>query len=281
MLTIGDIICFSTPFNFSCTTVDMATIIRNAKSSNDWTVNELDAYNISIVSEDCATFFGTDILPLPDHHHDLINKLTADEMEDDDSYLAARYMDLATNRVPDEESAVVDFVMQLLHMMGYATRAAHRDLRSRKAIDFFICGEWKDAKADVCIMDGYKVLLVVQEDKCHMQVVDPNAQLVAAAIAAVQNNNRMRSIVGSDVLDFKEMAGIIMIGTHPTFFKIPVTKELIQAVQRGQFPSMPTVVSMHLPTLPRPAERVREGMRPLDNRRIIIACFEAFKQFVK
>ncbi|KAI6013057.1 hypothetical protein PISMIDRAFT_118585 [Pisolithus microcarpus 441] len=259
----------------------MATIIRNAKSSNDWTVNELDAYNISIVSEDCVTFFGTDILPLPDHHHDLINKLTANEMEDDDSYLAARYMDLATNRVPDEESAVVDFVMQLLHTMGYATRAAHRDLRSRKAIDFFICGEWKDAKADVCVMDGYKVLLVVQEDKCHMQVVDPNAQLVAAAIAAVQNNNRMRSIVGSDVLDFKEMAGIVMIDTHPTFFKIPVTKELIQAVQRGQFPSTPTVVSMHLPTLPRPAECVREGMRPLDNRRIIIACFEVFKQFVK
>ncbi|KAI5984686.1 hypothetical protein EDD15DRAFT_1724101 [Pisolithus albus] len=281
MLTIVDMKCFSTPFNFPSTPVDMATITRNAKSSNDWTVNELDTYNISIIPEDCATFFGTDVLPLPDHHHDLVNKLTADEMEDDDSYWVALYMDFAANPVPDEESSVVDFVRQLLHTMGYAMRAARRDLRRRKTIPFFICGEWKDAKADVCIMDGYEVLLVVQEDKRHMQVADPNAQLIAAAIAAVQNNNRMRSMVGSDVLGFKEMAGIIMLGTHPTFFKIPVTKELIQAVQRGQFPSTPTVVSMHVPTLPRPAECFREGMQPLDNRRIIIAYFEAFKQFVK
>ncbi|KAI5984678.1 hypothetical protein EDD15DRAFT_1723430 [Pisolithus albus] len=258
----------------------MATITRNAKSSNDWTVNELDAYNISIVPEDCATFFGTDVLPLPDHHHDLVNNPTADEMEDDDSYLAALYMDLAANQVPDQESAVVDFVKQLLHTMGYATRAAHRHLRSRKTILFFICGEYKDAKADVCIMDDYEVLLVVQEDRRHMEVADPNARLIAAAIAAVQNNNRMRSMVGSDVLDFKEMPGIIMLGTHPTFFKIPVTEELLQAVQTGQFPPTPTVVSMHVPTLPRPAERFREGMQPLDNRRIIIAYFEAFKQFV-
>ncbi|KAI5983897.1 hypothetical protein EDD15DRAFT_2178197 [Pisolithus albus] len=233
----------------------MATITRNAKSSNDWTVNELDAYNISIVPEDCATFFGTDVLPLLDHHHDLVNNPTADEMEDDDSYLAALYMDLAANQVPDQESAVVDFVKQLLHTM--------------------------DAKADVCIMDDYEVLLVVREDRRHMEVADPNARLIAAAIAAVQNNNRMRSMVGSDVLGFKEMAGIIMLGTHLTFFKIPVTEELLQAVQTGQFPPTPTVVSMHVPTLPRPAERFREGMQPLDNRRIIIAYFEAFKQFVK
>ncbi|KAI6019048.1 hypothetical protein PISMIDRAFT_110908 [Pisolithus microcarpus 441] len=259
----------------------MATIIRNAKSSNDWTINELDAYNISIVSEDCVTFFGTDILPLPNHHHDLINNLTADEMENEDSYRVVHYMDLATNRVPDEESAVDDFVMQLLHMMGYATRAASRDLHSHKAIPFLICGEWKNAKADVCVMDGYEILLVVQEDKCHMQLGDPNAQLITTAIAAVQNNNQMQSILGSDVLDFKEMAGIIMIGTHLTFFKIPVTKELIQAMQRGQFPSTPTIISMHLPTLPRPAKHVREGMQPLDNRHVIITCFEAFKQFVK
>jgi len=258
----------------------MANIIRTAKSGSDWTVNELDAYNITIVSQDSATFFGSDVLPLPTHHPDLIDKATADEMEDEDSYQVLRYMDLAMDPIPGEESAVDDFAMQLLRTMGYAGRAVGRDLRSRKDIPFLICGEWRHAKTDVCIMDRNEILLLVQEDKRHMEPGDPYPQLIAEAIAAFQSNNRVRNLLGLDLLDFKEMAGIVMIGTSPTFFKIPVTRDLMQAVQRGQYPSSPTVVFMHRPVLPRPLRRLSEGMRPLDNRRAIIACFEAFKQFV-
>jgi hypothetical protein len=53
---------------------------RSAKSGNDWTENELAAYNITIVPQDSATFFGVDVLPLPSHHLDLLNNATADEM---------------------------------------------------------------------------------------------------------------------------------------------------------------------------------------------------------
>lgn len=68
-----------------------------------------------------------------------------------------------------------------------------------------------------------------------------------------------------------------MPGTSPAFFKIPVTAELIQAVdsELGQYPTTPTVVIMHIPDIPRPARRLREGMRSLDNWRNIF-----FKQFV-
>jgi hypothetical protein len=68
-----------------------------------------------------------------------------------------------------------------------------------------------------------------------------------------------------------------MIGTSPTFFKIPITVELVRCVQRGEYPATPTVMIGHVPELPRPN---REGMKPLDNRRIILQCYEAFKQFV-
>ena len=60
------------------------------------------------------------------------------------------------------------------------------------------------------------------------------------------------------------MAGIMLTGTSPTFFKIPVTLELNEAVQRGNYPANPTVVAMHLPEIPRPANRLTEGMKPLD-----------------
>lgn len=76
------------------------------------------------------------------------------------------------------------------------------------------------------------------------------------------------------------MAGTKMTGTSPTFFKIPATSQLIEAVQMGEFPSQETVVKMHIPDVPRPTCRLSEGMRPLDNRHNILACFEAFKQLV-
>jgi len=234
----------------------MANLIRSPKSGSDWTVNDLIAYNITIVRQNAATFFGQAVLTVPPHHPDLLNRLTADEMADDESY------------------------QQLLRVMGYAGRALGRDLRSRKDIPLFICGEWRHAKTDVCVMDTNGYLLLVQEDKRHLEIVDPEPQLVAEAIAAVQSNNRTRDLLGLDPLDVKVMAGITMTGTSPTFFKIPVTLELIGAIQRGEYPATPTIVVMHRPAVPRPARRLSEGMRPLDNRRCILACFEAFRQFV-
>lgn len=258
----------------------MANLVRNAKSGRDWTLNDLAAYNISVGRQDTATFFGQAAPPSPTHHPDLLNGLMADEMADEESYQVVRYMDLAMNPVPGEESAVDDFTMQLLRVMGHAGRALGRDLRSHKDIPLFICGEGRYAKTDVCVMDANGYLLLVLEDKRHLEIMDPVPQLIAAAIAAVQSNNRNRDLRSLDPLDVKVMAGITMTGTSPTFFKIPVTLELIEAVQRGEYPTATTVVAMHRPEVSRRARRLHEGMRPLDNRRCILACFEAFKDFI-
>ena len=260
----------------------MANIMRSPKHAHDWTINDLDTYNINIVAQDAATFFGqSPPLPLPPHNLDLLSKLTADEMEDDESYQVVQYMDLAMSLIPGEESAVVDFAMQLLRTMGYVGRSAGRVLRSRKDIPLFTCGKWRHAKTDVCIMDNDGILLLVlQEDKQHLELGDPRPPLIAEAIAAVQHNNHVRDLLGLAPLDMKVMAGITMTGTSPAFFKVPVTSELIQAIQRGQYPARPTTVALHRPDIPRPAHRLREGMRPLDNRLSMLACFEAFKQFV-
>ncbi|KAH9483370.1 hypothetical protein JR316_0005476 [Psilocybe cubensis] len=259
----------------------MANVVRTAQTGNSWTVNELDAYNITIVSQDAATFFGVEELTVPEHLSDLLTNLTAEEAVEDDTYQVLRYMDLAMNPIPGEESAVVDFSMQLLWKLGYAGRKVGRDLRSRKDISLLTCGEWWHTRTDLCVMDNYEILLIVQEDKRHIKLADPHSQLIAEAIAAVQHNNRVRNLLGfKEPLEFKEMAGIVMIGSAPTFFKIPVSRDLLDAVQRGSFPATPTVVAMHRPVIKRPLRRLAEGMRPLDNRKAILGCFEAFKKFV-
>jgi hypothetical protein len=73
------------------------------------------------------------------------------------------------------------------------------------------------------------------------------------------------------------MPGIIMNGTMPTFYKIPVTTNLVHNVMGGTYPPEPTIVSVYAPDLPSPQGHYSEGMKPLGNRQEVLCCFEAFK----
>ncbi len=68
-----------------------------------------------------------------------------------------------------------------------------------------------------------------------------------------------------------------MEGTCPVFFKIPVSSDLVQHIRDGTYPPEETRVTYCYPPLPRPDLRRSEGMKPLDNRREILKCFEAFR----
>jgi hypothetical protein len=76
------------------------------------------------------------------------------------------------------------------------------------------------------------------------------------------------------------MPGITMSGTTPTFYKIPITTDLVQHVAGGTYPPDPIHVTFCLPPVPRPARRDSEGVIPLDNRRPFLSCYEAFKTVI-
>ncbi|KAJ7055107.1 hypothetical protein C8F01DRAFT_1221249 [Mycena amicta] len=102
---------------------------------------------------------------------------------------------------------------------------------------------------DLCIIDDGGILLLVHGDK---RQGNPVPQLVAEAIAAFQSNNLTRD------------------------------QELVAAVVGGVYLATESIVQAHLPAIPRPADRLNEGMKPgpQDNRLAIMSCYEAFKQFV-
>ncbi|KAH9475528.1 hypothetical protein JR316_0012643 [Psilocybe cubensis] len=258
----------------------MANIIRSAKSGNEWTDNELEAYNINITFQDAPTFFGETPLPAPAVSQEVFTALTADDAANDIAYSLLTQLDLAMMPAEPEESAVVDFAVVLFHSLGYLHRP--RAVRTRKKLRLLICGEKKYAKPDVCIIDRNEndIILLVHEDKRFGGDTDPHAQLIASAIATFQNNNAQRRSAGLDPLNSKVIPGIIMVGTSPSFFKIPVTQELTRCVAQGQYPPTLTIVTGHVPDIPRPSRRFSEGIKPLDNRRGILQCYEAFKKFV-
>ncbi|KAF8343594.1 hypothetical protein F5887DRAFT_1283444 [Amanita rubescens] len=252
----------------------MTELIRSAKFGSDWTSHELAAYNIVVEYQaDAATFFGTPNLPQPG------TTLNPAVLTAGGAYELLHMMDLAMSPAPEEESAVDDFAVLLLRALGYTTRG--RVLRTRKDIPLIICGEARHAKTDVCIIDQNEILLLVQEDKQHLDSSDPEPQLIAEAIAAFAANNQTRQrTLNQPPLDSKVMAGITMKGTAPIFYKILVTAALVASVASGVHPRAVTTVYAHVPNVPRPNRRWSEGMKPLDNRQVILSCYEAFKQFV-
>ncbi|KAF8817284.1 hypothetical protein BYT27DRAFT_7227904 [Phlegmacium glaucopus] len=241
----------------------MANLLRTAKSGSDWSQIELYAYNIVVELQDAATFFGVNPLPQPAVASELMNNVAAEDMVNDANYKLLRYMDLATNPVPAEESAVDDFAVHLLTLLDYVPRT--RMTRTRADIRLVICGQECHAKTDVCIVDSDNILLLVQEDKRHKEPKDPEPQLIANAIAAFQTNNYRRTRV---------------LGQESILHKVPVTTQLAQSVALGLYPTTPTVVHAYLPEIARPDRRLSEGMKPLDNRATILASYEAFKMFV-
>ncbi|KAF8329841.1 uncharacterized protein EI90DRAFT_3145889 [Cantharellus anzutake] len=107
------------------------------------------------------------------------------------------YLDLAM-KPGKGETGVVDFSVELFRLLGYVHR--ERLARRRADLPLLICGENRHAKTDVCVVDGTQndILLLVQEDKmlALRKPVNARAQLVAAAIAAFNENNAQRGAIG-------------------------------------------------------------------------------------
>ena len=273
ILTLSDL--FNSP---------MATLIRSAMSGSDWGRNELRAYNIQVVTEDLVTFFGTDQLPPPTVRAAVLanESYPAAGLPNNDDRLFFRYMHEAMLHPAGEESAVDDFAAHLLEMIGYDQ--PDRLVRQRKDIPLYMCGSNVHAKTDVCVVDcspeNKGILLLVQEDKRYLEQGDPEPQVIAEAIAAFQTNNLRRARAGQPTVNAQALPAITMTSTAPTFYKVDVTSALIEAIESAQYPEHDTIVHKLVPPVQRPLELEFHGMRPLDNRRIIFSCFEAFKQFL-
>jgi len=177
---------------------------------------------------------------------------------------------------PGEGSPVNDFVVALLHALNFVLKGAM--IWTQKNFLFRTPNDVQHVKADVCILEGTDPLLVIQEDKLHL---DPFYNvfvcLIATVVASFSADASYRQQY--DILERRTdtMHGIIMNGSWPTFYKIPYLRTLADFITEGRQWDSSIQIKAYRPTVPRPLEREREGMKPLDNRKIIISSFLRFK----
>jgi hypothetical protein len=109
----------------------------------------------------------------------------------------------------------------------------------------------------------------------HCRVLkDPEAQVIAKAIAAYATNNKARQAsLNLPPVSTSTFPAITMIGSNPIFYRVTVSAGLSIAVQQGTRPSRETRVLRSVPVLPK---RHGLGLRPLENRAGMLACLEAF-----
>lgn len=103
------------------------------------------------------------------------------------------------------------------------------------------------------------------------------AEVVAAAIAAFQHNNSKRRSHGLAPLEAMTIPCITMAGTRPTFYLVPVTTALSEAVITGQYPAAQMRVRMCATV----ATRSGAGMEDVGYRELALGRFLAFKVLAK
>jgi len=256
----------------------MADLVRSAKSGSDWTPNELAAYNITVRRQSATDFFGyqPDTIPEflnPEFVHSPVPP--DDNIADVATFRILQYIDLATRANATQESAIDDLARELLRLLNFEEKGTL--LRSRYAIPFLISGDTgRVAQTDLCLIQGSStILLVIQEDKSIFSHKDPEAQVIAEAIAAFQYNNLNRDRAGFDTVESMIIPAITMIGTRPIFYKIPVTQALSDAVARAQYPAFQTTV-FKCTVIPR-SRHQSEGMEAPEFRQDILKHYNAFK----
>jgi hypothetical protein len=255
----------------------MTNLLRSSKSASDWMENDLLAYNINVRIVPEKEFFGEKVQRLPEGlgKEFLEYEFGKDPLPDDSDKLL-EYLDMASRALRGQESMVDDFAFKLLERTGFDKGS--RLLRTRHNIPFIVSGEYRNAQTDVCIVSRRKhLLLLVQEDKRMTSAKDPEPQVIAEAIAAFQENNKIRKDYGLDPFNEMKIPCITMVGTFPRFYLVPVTIELSNCVKTSQYPVNPVTVHLFVPNVSR---RMSDGMKPKDDRLRILQYYEGFKKFV-
>ena len=73
---------------------------------------------------------------------------------------------------------------------------------------------------------------------------------------------------------------IAMVGISPVFYRIIVTTALIDALVTSAYPVETTTILRYVPPVPDPENYAAEGMRPLENRRVVFQCLAALKEII-
>ncbi|KAG2130536.1 hypothetical protein BD769DRAFT_635695 [Suillus cothurnatus] len=219
----------------------MSLHFRTAKSASNWEQDDLELYHITIEPLNPAQFFPSVPNTLGGLDPALAFASFGATYVSDKTYRVLRFLEAATD-AKAHETSTDEFAHVILTAIGFDDEH-ELDVRVRYPNSLWVCGEKRSAEVHVCLRDwSAGIVYIIQENKTTKNSHDPEPQLIAEAIAAFQNNNNIRQGMGLDSLDKITLPCITMVGTRVTFYLVPVTDELNNAVVYGTYPESETKV---------------------------------------
>lgn len=270
------------------------------KPGSEWNNSDLQYYKINIYNEtNYKNFFGENI---PNSFYkdeieiflsyNLSNVLVQQEIDwtsikPKSVMTVIKDMIAVTKTHCFEESAVDDLAKSIFQLFDYDDK--DRAIRTREVLDLEMANSKTQATPDICIETmELSIKLLVQEDKSykvgndrHLMGNNPEAQLIAEAVAAFQENIKIYKRLGKSDGDIPKkyiFPGIVMLGTCPTFYLIPITEQLSDCIKYGIEPIDKTIVMKYvIPNLP---INISDTMLSQKHARMISYCYQSFKKYV-
>lgn len=248
----------------------LLTMYDVKQPQSDWTNDELDGFNIEIQETTEEEFFGVDLSNIP-----------FDKERDNTVMDIIGRMDQIMRTTIHEEKYMDNMATDLLLILGYET--GDTNIRTREKLWLSMSRELVAIRTDICVLDiNSSVLLIIQNGTLARETPsDPEAQLVAASIAAFQLNNHKRQQESlEEILAVDTVPGIVLNGAIPTFYKTRVSRGLDMIVQMGELPDQKSIVQKYCPEKSIYSEtRISHDFTEQQRKNILLA-YKAFKQFV-
>jgi hypothetical protein len=135
----------------------------------------------------------------------------------------------------DDKHEFDNFTLHILRAAGFDTRDNSRILCKTAAIPLILHGNIIEVGQVMFLLERQSdILLFLQVGKLTSDSSDPEPEVIVSAIGAYQTNNRKRECIGLHPLDTMTMPCMTMVGTRPTFYFVPVTRALADAVATGR-----------------------------------------------
>lgn len=145
-----------------------------------------------------------------------------------------RDLNVVANMYPNIEANVDVLTRHTFEMLGFGHIQRLTNILSNQALRLTVAKEQKKVYPDLTIEvktpRGERTILLVQEDKSATTGAKMHSalpQLVAEALAAYRENKAYKP------MSEQVMYGITVMGTLPTFYKIPVNDRLLKIVEAG------------------------------------------------
>ncbi|KAG6906455.1 hypothetical protein DXG01_013894 [Tephrocybe rancida] len=285
------------------------------KSCSAWTDTDLSFLNVHIVDIDAPTFFGgsTKTIPAPSVSPAILNTRAAYPQQlhalqthtalTNEERLFFKYLEEAMVPGDNQASAIVDFTIHALQLMGFTEpkpsnqypeqNGQHRRvLRKDHDLPLFMCGRVANSTADASLLlpcaetEAGDTLLLLAKAAPFLPSdsrTSPEAQLFAQAIGTFQccaRDRRRARRSHISTVDERSFLGIIMRGTTPILYKLNITANLVECVQSGLKPlKMTKMLRLELPSK-LVVNAQKEGMIPLENRKVLLGYLEALKGII-